>query len=83
MVVRKFACFVVFSVRLVSGFHLLLGKPVFSFPVHMIGHELSSLYDMTHGVTLALLTPAWMEYTLKADPSIRLYSPDSRAMCSM
>ena len=51
-----------------SGFQLLLGKPGFKFPIHYLGHELSSLYDMTHGVTLALLTPAWMRHTVEANP---------------
>jgi len=51
-----------------AGFQFLLGKPGFAFPLHGMGHELSSRYDMTHGVTLALLTPAWMRHTLAAAP---------------
>lgn len=51
-----------------AGFQLLLGKPMFNFPLHGMGHELSSMYDMTHGVTLALLTPAWMRHTMNEDP---------------
>ncbi|ACD97238.1 iron-containing alcohol dehydrogenase [Trichlorobacter lovleyi] len=51
-----------------AGFQFLLGKPGFAFPLHGMGHELSSQYDMTHGVTLALLTPAWMRYTMQAAP---------------
>jgi hypothetical protein len=31
---------------------------------HTIEHELSAIYDITHGVGLALLTPFWMEYVL-------------------
>lgn len=27
-------------------------------------HELSAFYDLTHGVGLAILTPAWMKYVL-------------------
>ena len=27
-------------------------------------HELSALYDITHGLGLAILTPRWMEYCL-------------------
>ena len=27
-------------------------------------HELSAFYDITHGIGLAILTPAWMEYVL-------------------
>lgn len=31
---------------------------------HMIEHEVSAIYDITHGVGLAILTPYWMEYVL-------------------
>jgi len=51
-----------------AGFQFLLGKPSPTFPMHGMGHELSSRYDMTHGVTLALLTPAWMRHTMNAAP---------------
>ncbi|MDR3278522.1 MAG: iron-containing alcohol dehydrogenase [Oscillospiraceae bacterium] len=32
---------------------------------HIIEHELSALYDVTHGAGLAVLTPAWMRYVYK------------------
>ncbi len=32
--------------------------------VHPIEHELSAHYDLTHGVGLAILTPAWMRHVL-------------------
>jgi alcohol dehydrogenase YqhD (iron-dependent ADH family) len=51
-----------------AGFQFLLGKPSPTFPLHGMGHELSSRYDMTHGVTLALLTPAWMRHTMSRAP---------------
>lgn len=51
-----------------AGFQFLLGKPRFAFPLHGMGHELSSKYDMTHGVTLALLTPSWMRHTMRTAP---------------
>lgn len=51
-----------------AGFQFLLGKPSSTFPLHGMGHELSSMYDMTHGVTLALLTPAWMRHTMSKAP---------------
>ena len=51
-----------------AGFQFILGKPMFHFPVHGMGHELSSMYDMTHGVTLALLTPSWMRLTMQKAP---------------
>ena len=31
---------------------------------HPMEHELSAFYDITHGVGLAILTPAWMRYVL-------------------
>ena len=31
---------------------------------HGIEHALSAVYDVTHGVGLAILTPHWMEYVL-------------------
>lgn len=27
-------------------------------------HELSAIYDITHGLGLAILTPRWMKYCL-------------------
>ena len=32
-------------------------------------HELSAFYDITHGVGLAILTPRWMRFILKKDPT--------------
>ena len=32
---------------------------------HAIEHALSAMYNITHGVGLAILTPFWMEYVLK------------------
>ena len=34
---------------------------------HNIGHEISALYDVTHGASLSMIFPAWMEYTLQED----------------
>ncbi len=34
---------------------------------HDIEHELSAIYDIAHGAGLAIVTPAWMKYTLKHD----------------
>jgi alcohol dehydrogenase YqhD (iron-dependent ADH family) len=33
----------------------------------MLEHELSALYDMTHGAGLAVVFPAYMQYTLLED----------------
>ncbi|MBT3320391.1 MAG: iron-containing alcohol dehydrogenase [Clostridia bacterium] len=32
---------------------------------HMIGMEVSAVYDSTHGATLSVLTPAWAKYVYK------------------
>ncbi len=34
---------------------------------HMIEHELSALYDVTHGAGLAVVFPAWMQLTYRHD----------------
>jgi alcohol dehydrogenase YqhD (iron-dependent ADH family) len=43
---------------------LLGAGKVTDWATHMIEHELSARYDLTHGVGLAILTPAWMEQVL-------------------
>lgn len=42
---------------------LSLGKGT-PWSVHSMEHELSAYFDITHGVGLAILTPAWMRYVL-------------------
>ena len=44
--------------------HLLTVGKGGAWSVHPIEHELSAYYDITHGVGLAILTPAWMKYVL-------------------
>ena len=51
-----------------AGFQFMSGKKFGEFPVHSLGHELSSLYDMTHGITLALITPSWMRFNINKAP---------------
>lgn len=34
---------------------------------HQIEHEISALYDVTHGAGLAVVFPAWMKFTVKHD----------------
>jgi alcohol dehydrogenase YqhD (iron-dependent ADH family) len=34
---------------------------------HMIEHELSAIYDISHGAGLAIIYPNWMKYAMKAD----------------
>jgi len=38
------------------------------FPMHTIEHSLSALYDVPHGAGLAVILPAWMEYTAMTKP---------------
>lgn len=45
------------------------GKASTGWPCHAMEHELSAFYDITHGVGLAILTPRWMRFILKKDPT--------------
>ena len=45
--------------------------------VHPIEHELSAFYDLTHGVGLAILTPAWMRYVL-CDVTVKRFAMYAR-----
>lgn len=36
-------------------------------------HELSAIYDITHGLGLAILTPKWMEYCLNENTVSKYY----------
>lgn len=40
---------------------------------HPMEHELSAIYDITHGLGLAILTPRWMEYTLDEGTVSKFY----------
>lgn len=40
---------------------------------HPIEHELSAIYDITHGLGLAILTPRWLEYTLDETTVAKFY----------
>ena len=39
------------------------------FPMHMIEHSLSALYDIPHGAGLGVIMPGWMKERLKTDPN--------------
>lgn len=43
---------------------LAAGKIPGDWATHGIEHELSAIYDITHGAGLAIVHPAWMEYVL-------------------
>ncbi|MCL2269791.1 MAG: iron-containing alcohol dehydrogenase [Treponema sp.] len=36
---------------------------------HAIGHELSALFDTTHGAALSIVFPAWIQYNINEDPA--------------
>lgn len=40
---------------------------------HPMEHELSAIYDITHGLGLAILTPRWMEYCLDEATAAKYY----------
>jgi len=44
---------------------LLLSGKQGDFATHKIAHEVSAIYDLTHGITLAILFPNWMKYVMK------------------
>ena len=46
----------------INGF--VVGGKKQSWSCHKLEHELSAYYDITHGLGLAILTPAWMRYCL-------------------
>ena len=43
---------------------LQTGKTPGDWATHMIEHEVSAIYDITHGLGLAVITPAWMRHVL-------------------
>jgi len=51
-----------------ASFQFVLGKKGSNWPMHAMGHELSSLYDMTHGISLALIAPSYLAFTLEKAP---------------
>ena len=51
--------------------HLLTVGKGGAWSVHPMEHELSAFYDITHGVGLAILTPAWMRYVLSDETVAR------------
>ena len=45
------------------------GLGLVGFPMHMIEHSLSALYDVPHGAGLSVVMPAWMSWRMAAAPS--------------
>ena len=48
------------------------GKQVFPC-CHLMEHELSAYYDITHGLGLAIVTPRWMKYVLSEKTAPKFY----------
>ncbi len=46
---------------------------------HLTEHAISAIYDLTHGIGLAILAPHWMEYTLNETTAAR-YEQFARAV---
>lgn len=44
---------------------------------HLIEHQLSACYDVTHGAGLAVITPCWMKYVLN-DKSVDMFADYGR-----
>ncbi|MCI6927139.1 iron-containing alcohol dehydrogenase [Butyricicoccus porcorum] len=69
--------------------HLLTVGKGGAWSCHAMEHELSAYYDITHGVGLAIVTPAWMRYVLcdRTEARFAMYArnvwgitePDDRA----
>ena len=57
--------------------HLLTVGKGGAWSVHPIEHVLSAFYDITHGVGLAILTPAWMRYVL-SDETVNRFAMYAR-----
>jgi len=55
----------------INGF-IEYGKNV-TWICHPLEHELSAMYDITHGLGLAILTPRWMKYCLDESTAARYY----------
>lgn len=44
------------------------GLGMVGFPMHMIEHSLSALYNIAHGAGLSIVMPAWMRYQARLQP---------------
>lgn len=55
----------------INGF--VVGGKQQAWSCHPMEHEISAIYDITHGLGLAILTPRWMEYTLDEKTASKFY----------
>jgi len=59
---------VMFAGTVANNHWIGVGK-VHDWASHKIEHELSALYDISHGAGLAVIYPNWMKYAMQQDPS--------------
>lgn len=52
---------------------ILDGGSVHTCVCHLMEHELSAYYDITHGHGLAILTPRWLSYILDDNTALAIY----------
>ncbi|HID39587.1 MAG TPA: iron-containing alcohol dehydrogenase, partial [Calditrichaeota bacterium] len=45
------------------------GLGLVGFPMHMIEHSLSALYNVPHGAGLSVVVPAWMKFQAEQNPT--------------
>jgi len=45
------------------------GMGIVGYPVHMMEHSLSALYDIAHGAGLSIVLPGWMAWSAKKKPA--------------
>lgn len=55
----------------INGF--IDGGRTLEWSCHPMEHELSAIYDITHGLGLAILTPRWLEYCLAENTVSKYY----------
>lgn len=53
---------------------LTKGGKTHAWSCHAMEHQLSAIYDITHGLGLAILTPKWMEYVLEEKTADRFFN---------
>jgi alcohol dehydrogenase YqhD (iron-dependent ADH family) len=45
------------------------GRGRVTMPAHLLAHALGGRYDLAHGELLAVILPAWLQFTARRDPS--------------
>lgn len=55
---------IMWTSSLALNYLMTYGKQSTDWATHQIEHQLSAVYDITHGIGLGIITPAWMKYVL-------------------